>query len=94
MVLTLKHRRKIYRVFQYDIWGVSFTDAYNVKFLSFLKKKKCKKISLNFFTFFWRFFFKLWFDRKRRFEASKRRYIYRLDVKSHLNVENFFKKDF
>lgn len=43
------------------------------------------------FNFYWRFFIKLFLERKKRWESFRRRYIYRLDLKPKYKKRKFFK---
>lgn len=88
MVLTIKHKFSLYRRFQYDIWGYCYTDTkcaylYDVKLRKFGKaypKRISLKNAYKLKSSYLSFFFKLWWERKRRSHHFKRRYIYRFDM--------------
>jgi len=98
MVLTIKNKFGLYRKFEYDIWGLGFTNTKNYKLLNKLKKEnryQYKRFIINIKTLnrYWYFFFKL--DRLKFKKWKRTRYVYRLDeappvfVKRHVFKVNF-----
>lgn len=90
MILTKKHGFGIYRRFQQDLWGVCFTDLFSSKLINLFKKIKLQLVRLKDFKFLWQYFFSSWLKRKKRWEESKKRYIYRLDVISKFVKRKYF----
>lgn len=90
MILTIKHKFNIYRRFEQDIWGICYTDT-RVKQLKIVTQlEDVKKIKSPYF----RFFYKLYYEKKKRWELNKRRYIYRLDILPVKRKRKHFKKRF
>lgn len=90
MVLTIKHKFTIYRRFEQDIWGYCYTDDRCEYIYSNAKKygragRKARPLKLNFGDVYklkspyLRFFYKLWWERRKLAYRRKRRYVYCFD---------------
>lgn len=87
MVLTTKHKMILYRRFRKDIWGYCYTDLECLKIL----KKKTKSFWLrskfiikksNLYLLkskYLKFFFELWWRKKKSWRKRRSRYIYTFD---------------
>lgn len=90
MILTIKHKFNIYRRFEQDIWGMCYTDT-RIKQLKTVKHfEDVKLVKSPYF----KFFYKLYYERKKKRELNRRRYIYRLDIIPFKRVRKKFKKRF
>lgn len=90
MILTIKHKFNIYRRFEQDIWGMCYTDT-RIKQLKNVKHfEDVKLVKSPYF----KFFYKLYYERKKKWELNRRRYIYRLDIIPFKRIRKKFKKRF
>lgn len=103
MVLTTKHRFTIYKRFQKDIWGYCFTDErceYIYQQFQTRFGLRNKILRLNMGTVFklkspyLKYFFKLWWDRRKYFLRKRQRYIYKFNAPTHFRKHRKFNKRF
>lgn len=87
MILTIKHKFSIYRKFEQDIWGICFTD---VRVKDYSSAKSLRDIRSPYL----RFFYKLYYEKRKSREVDQRRYVYRLDVIPTKRVYKNVKKRF
>lgn len=89
MVLTTKHRMIIYRKFRRDIWGYSYTDvrcqspmAPNIKNSPYFKPRPMRITKSNIYLIkspYLKFFFGLWWRKRKMWRRKRRRYVYKFD---------------
>jgi ribosomal protein S4 len=103
MVIFVKHRFCYYRRFEHDIWGLCLLDLkssneyldINIFNTKIINKKKINKI-INWAPKSWllRFFYRLYTSALERKHQRLRRYIYRIDIITHLKRRRKFNKRF
>lgn len=90
MILTIKHKFNIYRRFEQDIWGMCYTDTRRKQLKTIKHFEDVKLVKSPYF----KFFYKLYYEKRKHWEFRRRRYIYRLDIIPFRRIRKNFKKRF